>query len=326
MDDLTAVILSGGASRRMGRDKASLRLDGVTLLERTAAAVRAAGAARIVVAGPPLSGMTSDNPDETDVPELPTGPTPLSGALFVREDPPLSGPVPALEAALAVVHTPWMLLVPCDLARPADASRALVDAARAMTSGTAAEKPRHGVVAVDASGHRQHLTALLDASALRSAARPGITRVRERMAALELTEVPEPADSPGIWDDMDTPEDVARARAGRGAAVTVDRDNEVPGLREWMDAVVAELGLPEEVIVPSPLLDTARDVATNVVRPGAPMSTYLIGVAVGLQLARDGVPGGDDHADSDIGQRIHDLAARVQDLAFRYETHADGER
>ena len=108
--------------------------------------------------------------------------------------------------------------------------------------------------------------------------------------------------------------------------MTVDRDNEVPGLREWMDAVVAELGLPEEVIVPSPLLDTARDVATNVVRPGAPMSTYLIGVAVGLQLARDGVPGGDDHADSDIGQRIHELAARVQDLACRYETPADGER
>lgn len=315
LTDLTAVILSGGASRRMGRDKASVRLDGVTLLERTAAAVRAAGAARIVVVGPPLGGMASDGPDEVRVPEGSSPPTVLAEALFVREDPPLSGPVAALEAALSVVDTPWMLLVPCDLARPDDACRVLVDAAG---SGV-----RDGVVAVDATGHRQHLTALLDVAALRSGARPGITRVREMMAALELAEVREPADCPGLWDDMDTPEDVARVRAGRGAAVTVDRDNEVPGLQEWMAAVVAELGLPEDVVVPSPLLDTARDVANNVVRPGAPMSTYLIGVALGLQLAGRETGTG---AGVDTAQRVQDLATRVQDLVYRYEAPAAGDR
>ena len=65
------------------------------------------------------------------------------------------------------------------------------------------------------------------------------------LAPLDLAEVTEPAGVPGLWDDMDTPEDVARVRAGRGAAVTGDRDNEVPGLRDWMAAVVTELGLPE---------------------------------------------------------------------------------
>ncbi|QCU78287.1 hypothetical protein E7744_08985 [Citricoccus sp. SGAir0253] len=330
---LTAVILAGGASRRMGRDKASLELDGVSLLERTAAAARAAGASRVVVAGP-----------------APAAPAPaLDGARFVREDPSLSGPVAALEAALAAVDTDWVLLVPCDLARPEEACRALVGGTRGP----------HGVVAVDATGHRQHLTALLETAAVRAGARPGTTRVRERLAGLDLAERPEPAGAPGLWEDMDTPDDVARVRAGRGGAVSGDRedesgprgeretprtpprDNEIPGLRAWMAAVVAELGLPGEVIVPGPLLDTARDVATHVVRPGAPMSTYLIGVALGLQLAeagaaspadstpRDGTPAGADRPDAgrpDTERRVRELAARVQDLALRYGEAPGGDR
>jgi len=326
MTDLTAVILSGGASRRMGRDKASLVLDGVSLLERTASAVRAAGATRIVVAGPPLHGGTPADPGDGRVVEGSSSPSALAGAWFVREDPPLAGPVAALEAALSAVGTRWMLLVPCDLARPAEACRALVRAARIQGPGMPEAPGRDGVVAVDATGHRQHLTALLDTAALRAAARPGITRVREMLAPLDLAEVTEPAGVPGLWDDMDTPEDVARVRAGRGAAVTDDRDNEVPGLRDWMAAVVTELGLPEDMIVPSPLLDTARDVASAVLRPGAPMSTYLIGVALGLQLARDGAAGGRSGAASDTEQRVRDLAARVQDLAYRYEAPAAGDR
>lgn len=105
--------------------------------------------------------------------------------------------------------------------------------------------------------------------------------------------------------------------------MTDERDNEVPGLRDWMAAVVAELGLPEDVIVPSPLLDTARDVANAVVRPGAPMSTYLIGVALGLQLAGAGAAG---DTDQDTAQRVRELAARVQDLAARYDAGPAGAR
>jgi molybdopterin-guanine dinucleotide biosynthesis protein A len=342
MTDLTAVILSGGASRRMGRDKASLVLDGVTLLERTASAARAAGATRIVVAGPPFSGRAPERPGDGSAPEGAASPSALAGAWFVREDPPLSGPVAALEAALAAVETRWMLLVPCDLVRPAEACRTLVHAARIQGPGmppasdpmtqkvpdsrTPGAPGGDGVVAVDATGHRQHLTTLVDVAALRAAARPGVTRVRERLAPLDLAEVPEPAESPGLWDDMDTPEDVARARAGQGAAVTDNQQNEVPGLREWMSAVVTELGLPQDVIVPMPLLDTARDVAQQVLRPGAPTSTYLIGVALGLQLARDGEAGGGGTTAPDTEQRIRDLAARVQDLAYRYEAPAAGER
>ncbi|MEU1752074.1 DUF6457 domain-containing protein [Micromonospora matsumotoense] len=52
-------------------------------------------------------------------------------------------------------------------------------------------------------------------------------------------------------------------------------------LDDWVTAVCAELGLdPAEVSVPT-VLDLARDVAHQVVRPGAPVTAYLLGVAVG---------------------------------------------
>jgi hypothetical protein len=61
------------------------------------------------------------------------------------------------------------------------------------------------------------------------------------------------------------------------------------------------------------------------VRPGAPMSTYLIGVALGLQLAGTGADTAQDTA-QDTARRVRELAARVQDLAFRYDAGPAGER
>ncbi|GAA2713841.1 DUF6457 domain-containing protein [Micromonospora olivasterospora] len=50
---------------------------------------------------------------------------------------------------------------------------------------------------------------------------------------------------------------------------------------EWVTAACAELGLdPSEVPVPV-VLDLARDVAHQVLRPGAPVTAYLLGLAVG---------------------------------------------
>lgn len=46
-----AIILCGGGSRRMGRDKALLRLDGVRAVEVVAGLARAAGAAAVLTAG-----------------------------------------------------------------------------------------------------------------------------------------------------------------------------------------------------------------------------------------------------------------------------------
>lgn len=52
-------------------------------------------------------------------------------------------------------------------------------------------------------------------------------------------------------------------------------------LEEWTAAVCADLGLAPGVLDAKILLDVARDAAHGVARPAAPLTTYLVGVAVG---------------------------------------------
>jgi hypothetical protein len=57
-------------------------------------------------------------------------------------------------------------------------------------------------------------------------------------------------------------------------------------LEEWAAAVCDELGLDPAALGPAALdprlvLDLARDVAHGVARPAAPLTAYLLGVAVG---------------------------------------------
>lgn len=58
-------------------------------------------------------------------------------------------------------------------------------------------------------------------------------------------------------------------------------------LDEWLIAAAEELGLePGEVSIPV-VLDVAKDVAHGVARPAAPLSTFLMGVALGRASAGD---------------------------------------
>jgi len=49
----------------------------------------------------------------------------------------------------------------------------------------------------------------------------------------------------------------------------------------WVAAAAAELELDPASVDVSLVLDLARDVAHQVLRPGAPVSAYLLGLAVG---------------------------------------------
>jgi hypothetical protein len=56
-------------------------------------------------------------------------------------------------------------------------------------------------------------------------------------------------------------------------------------LDAWVAGLAAELGLDlKNVDVPA-LLDVARDAAHSVVRPAAPLATFLVGYAAGQRAA-----------------------------------------
>ena len=52
-------------------------------------------------------------------------------------------------------------------------------------------------------------------------------------------------------------------------------------LDDWVVAACAELGLVPGDAQTAVVLDLAREVAHGVLRPGAPVTAYLLGVAVG---------------------------------------------
>jgi hypothetical protein len=55
-------------------------------------------------------------------------------------------------------------------------------------------------------------------------------------------------------------------------------------LEQWTAAVCAGLGLDPAAVDAKAVLDLAREVAHTVERPAAPLTSYLVGVAVGRGL------------------------------------------
>jgi molybdopterin-guanine dinucleotide biosynthesis protein A len=92
-DDVSLLLLNGGRSRRMGRDKASMEVDGRPLGLRP---VEALGAlvAEVVVAGRPLPGLE---------------------ARVVADAVPGAGPLAGVVAGLVAVRTPLAVAVACDM-------------------------------------------------------------------------------------------------------------------------------------------------------------------------------------------------------------------
>ncbi|MBB6121273.1 molybdenum cofactor guanylyltransferase [Nocardiopsis algeriensis] len=183
---LDAVVLAGGAARRMGgADKPGMAVAGRTMLERVVGAVRdhngAGSEARVVVVGPPR---------------------PSPAALYVREDPPGSGPVPALRAGLAHVAGPLFALLAADM--PHLAARHLELLAGAV-GGDAA-----GAVFTDASGREQWLAGVWRTEAVRDA----LARYTGRSLYGLLGPLGPRTVAAGerAVEDCDTPGDLERAR------------------------------------------------------------------------------------------------------------------
>lgn len=275
-----AIVLAGGRGARLGGvDKAGVELDGERLVDRVVAAARARGADPVVVVGP--------------------GRPALPDAVVVREDPPFSGPLAALVAGLealsAAVAPPgaaaaavphpgpsWTLLLSCDLVDPAGVCGELT---AALSSGSA--EGVDGMLLRDPEGRRQWLAGLYRTEALRAgtaAIRPPLVDLPLKLAfaGTTLRELPAPRE---LTADIDTPGDLERARSRPrtgGASMASSPDHLPPeALDEWLAAAAAELGLDAATVDIGTVLDVARDVAHGVARPAAPLSTFLLGLAVG---------------------------------------------
>lgn len=248
-----AVVLAGGAARRLGgADKPGLRVGGRPLLDRVLAAC-ATATTTVVVAEPRQTARPVE---------------------WAREEPPGGGPLAALDAGLRHISAEHVVVLSADLPFLDEATvRRLLDALR---TGGAPQGPARpdGVLLTDPDGRDQPLVAAYRADVLRrelaalAVDHGGVTGLplRRLTAALDLTRISDPVAA----FDCDTWDDIAAARA------RIREHGNV--LDEWISAVKDELGIDLDVDTGA-LLDVARDAAHGVARPAAPLTTFLVGYA-----------------------------------------------
>jgi molybdopterin-guanine dinucleotide biosynthesis protein A len=192
--NVAGLLLTGGASRRMGTDKALLEVGGQRLAER-AAAVLSAVADPVVEVGPGWSGLQA-----------------------VREDPPGRGPLAAVAAGAAALraagHDGPVVVLAVDMPRVSVELLRLL----ATRDGPATTVPR-------ADGHPQPLCARYGPDALAAVDRLLAAGGRSLRALLEALDARgevgwiEPEEwervaEPAALADVDTPDDLRRLLEG----------------------------------------------------------------------------------------------------------------
>lgn len=290
--EFDAVVLAGGRAARMhGADKPGLAVGGTAMLVSVARAAVSAGCRRLVLVGPVRGGSVAAGLAEATA-GLP------GGLITVREEPPGAGPVPALRRGLAEVSAPWLALLAADLPFLtaeflSGLLAAAAGAAGAGAAGAGAAAAGAGAVLADAGGRPQWLVSCWQVRALRAAL--GAYRGNSLRGLLGPLE-PElvrlgVGDGPAPWLDCDTPADLSAARAlaarqARAGTRRTERLNAADGevmstLESWVKDACAELGIEESAVDLRLVLDLARDVAHEIERPAAPVTAFVLGLAVG---------------------------------------------
>lgn len=192
--EATGIILAGGSSRRMGRDKATLQLGGATALERVADAVSRVCSQVVIV-----SGRHSPQPAVGSKTE------------WVNDPPGMSGPLAGLASGLAAASHESTLVVACDMPF---LSERLLDHLLTLVEDCEAAVPVIG-------GTPQHLHAAYARSSLQSVGsllRLGARSMRDLMPCLRVRYLDEERcrrlDPAGLsWFNMNTPADYEEACA-----------------------------------------------------------------------------------------------------------------
>jgi molybdenum cofactor guanylyltransferase len=186
--DCTAIILAGGDSQRMGRDKASLLLGEQTLLQHVTATMRQVFPFVIVSVRQPRP--------EIDLPQ-------------VCDEQSAGGPLAGLAASLGHVTTPWAFVVACDMPFVEPAVVELL----------AGYRSRHQAVVPVVQGHPQPLAAFYATSCLAVMRESLLMQDKSLRGVLKQLDVCY-VDQTGMLDadpqlrsffDLDTPQDVVMA-------------------------------------------------------------------------------------------------------------------
>lgn len=190
---ISAFLLAGGPSSRMGTDKALLEISGLPMLLRTAQLV-APLVSSLTVLGPPRSA-------------------PFNTLSYLPDDTPSLGPLGAISTALHHTRTPWAFILACDLpylTRPA--LEFLLSRAASSQSDVILPHSTCGPEPVCALYHQRA------APAIAAALARGTRKITDALAPLKIENIPpsawKPFDSSArLFKNMNAPADYAEARA-----------------------------------------------------------------------------------------------------------------
>jgi molybdopterin-guanine dinucleotide biosynthesis protein A len=112
---LSAIVLAGGKSSRMGQDKALICVQGVPLLQRVCHVAADCTDTIYVVTPWPERYQNLVLPSCQFIKELPLPFTSISPSSPSSTDTPTHGPLVGFAQGLAQVQTEWVLLLACDL-------------------------------------------------------------------------------------------------------------------------------------------------------------------------------------------------------------------
>ena len=186
--NFSAVILAGGKSSRMGRDKALLEIGGQTLLARQIEIVRAAGATEVFISGRADADYS------------------VFGCHVLKDNFPDAGPLAGIEAALAAATNPLLLVLAVDLPRMnAEYLRRL--AADCLTDCGAVPKSENGIEPLAAIYPK---IARARAGALLHGGENAAANFAEQCVLSSLARfVTVPADEAGSFANWNSPADLA---------------------------------------------------------------------------------------------------------------------
>lgn len=259
-----AIVLTGGRSSRMGgRHKPGIVLDGRSVIDRTVSALWSASpTAQVIIAGSD-AGLSPSLRNKVTV---------------VREDPPFSGPVAGVAAALDAIPPTEGIVLLLGGDTPFLSAATLAGILTAALAGTPV------VSCLDSTGHLQYLCAAWQQQVLRAQVErletPAGVPLRALFAGLspQLVEC-----DPDELRDIDTPEDLARA-------VTTSDGRPVPQtLLAAVEFFIEQYeGHPQVELSPqqtAAILDFARQVKYSSSAANPVVAAFLAGQLAGSQGA-----------------------------------------